>query len=201
MILKDFIGEYSDNNNNVINSEVKTTIDLNGSYNNITIKKTCGILVINLNVSGNNNKLFVGQNCTTTTRGIYINIFGNSELVIEGNTFINYECNFYCHNSIVVHKDSLFSWNIILNDEFGDIDIGEHTWIGQHATVLGDTKIGKGCILGAGTIVFKKDIPDRSVIGGSPAKILKSNMRWSRNIFARDFHDIDMYKNEEKDEV
>lgn len=52
------------------------------------------------------------------------------------------------------------------------VTIGSGTWIGTRVTILGGVKIGKGCIIGAGSVV-NKDIPDWSIVGGVPAKVIK----------------------------
>lgn len=51
------------------------------------------------------------------------------------------------------------------------VEIGEYTFIGTSCVILSGTKIGKGCIVGAGSIV-KGEYPDYSVIVGNPAKIV-----------------------------
>ena len=50
--------------------------------------------------------------------------------------------------------------------------IGDGTWIGASTTILDGVKIGKGCILGAGSLVTK-DILDYAVAIGSPARIVR----------------------------
>ena len=54
---------------------------------------------------------------------------------------------------------------------FTQICIGEDTWIGNGAIIMAN--IGKKCVIGAGSVVTK-DIPDYSIVGGNPAKIIKS---------------------------
>lgn len=52
--------------------------------------------------------------------------------------------------------------------------IGNDVWIGDGAMILpGCQKIGNGCIIGARAVVTK-DIPDYSVVGGNPAKIIRN---------------------------
>lgn len=53
------------------------------------------------------------------------------------------------------------------------IIIGKNCWIGSKVTILDGVTIGDGCILAAGTVVTKS-FPANSIIGGVPAKILKS---------------------------
>ncbi len=44
--------------------------------------------------------------------------------------------------------------------------------IGSNATILGGITIGEGALVGAGAVVTK-DVPDRSVVVGNPATILR----------------------------
>ncbi|MCQ2049472.1 MAG: acyltransferase [Candidatus Saccharibacteria bacterium] len=52
------------------------------------------------------------------------------------------------------------------------ISIGDDTWIGTKASIIGNVKIGKHCIIGANSVV-SKDIPDYCVAAGIPAKVIK----------------------------
>lgn len=52
--------------------------------------------------------------------------------------------------------------------------IGDNTLIGMGATVLDDAKIGKCCIVAAGSVVLEhKSYPDFSLIAGVPAKVIR----------------------------
>lgn len=51
--------------------------------------------------------------------------------------------------------------------------IGENCFIGVNSIIMPGCKIGNNCIVGAGSVVTK-DIPDNSVCGGNPAKVLMS---------------------------
>jgi acetyltransferase-like isoleucine patch superfamily enzyme len=55
------------------------------------------------------------------------------------------------------------------------IKIGNNCWIGSKVTILDGVKIGDGCIIAAGAVVTKS-FPANSVIGGLPAKLLKSRI-------------------------
>lgn len=56
-----------------------------------------------------------------------------------------------------------------------DVVIGAGCWIGARVTILGGVKIGKGCVIGACSLV-KNDIPDWSVAVGIPAKIISKRI-------------------------
>ena len=58
-----------------------------------------------------------------------------------------------------------------IGDEDNDIIIEEDVWIGAGCILLPHCKIGRGCIVGAGSIVTKS-IPPYSVALGCPAKVV-----------------------------
>ena len=45
--------------------------------------------------------------------------------------------------------------------------------IGSHVAILPGKKVGNNCIIGTRTVV-SKDIPDNSVVGGNPVRIIGS---------------------------
>lgn len=53
------------------------------------------------------------------------------------------------------------------------ITIGDDVWIGANAVILPGVTIGKHVVVAAGAVVTK-DVPDNSIVGGVPAKILKN---------------------------
>jgi len=55
------------------------------------------------------------------------------------------------------------------------IVIGPNCWIGSKVTILDGVTIGEGCVIAAGSVVTKS-FPDHSVIGGVPAKVLRSRL-------------------------
>lgn len=65
----------------------------------------------------------------------------------------------------------------ILNDEFsldikskGPVVLEEDVWVGSNTVILSGVRIGRGSVIGAGTVVTK-DIPRYSIAFGSPAKV------------------------------
>lgn len=55
------------------------------------------------------------------------------------------------------------------------VTIGKNCWIGAKVTILDGTILGDGCIIAAGAVV-KGVFPANSIIGGVPAKILKTRI-------------------------
>jgi len=52
--------------------------------------------------------------------------------------------------------------------------IGDNSLIGIGSIILNNTKIGKNCLIGANTLIAEgKDIPDNSMVLGSPGKVVR----------------------------
>lgn len=54
------------------------------------------------------------------------------------------------------------------------IKIGRDCWIGAKTTILDGTVLGDGCVVAAGAVLNGKEYPKNSIIGGVPAKVIKS---------------------------
>jgi len=57
---------------------------------------------------------------------------------------------------------------------YGRIDLGINVWLGNSATLIGDVRIGYGCVIAAGAYVRNMDLPPMVMVAGSPAKIVKA---------------------------
>ena len=55
--------------------------------------------------------------------------------------------------------------------------ICDKVWIGARATILCGVTIGEGSVVAAGSVVAK-DVPAYCLVGGVPAKILKTDIEW-----------------------
>ena len=53
------------------------------------------------------------------------------------------------------------------------IVLGKNVWVGSNATILQGVTIGDNAVVGAGAVVTK-DVPANTVVGGVPAKFIKS---------------------------
>lgn len=57
----------------------------------------------------------------------------------------------------------------------GNCRLGAHTYVGIGATVIDGVQIGRHCVIGAGAVVTK-DLPDRVLAVGVPAKVVKEGI-------------------------
>lgn len=66
------------------------------------------------------------------------------------------------------------------NTTKGDVEIGDESWLGAGVIVLGGVRIGRGAVIGAGSVVTQ-DIPEYAIACGSPARVLKMRGELSRS--------------------
>jgi acetyltransferase-like isoleucine patch superfamily enzyme len=115
---------------------------------------------------------------------IYINY--GKHINIGKNVFINFDCTFLALGGITIEDDvligpkvSLITENHPLNPQERNglvgrpIHIKKNAWIGASATILPGVTIGKNAVIAAGAVV-SKDVPDNTVVGGIPAKFIKT---------------------------
>lgn len=61
--------------------------------------------------------------------------------------------------------------------------VGEGTWVGSGSILTAGCKIGKHCVVAAGSVVTKP-VPDYSMVAGNPAKLIKQynseTKKWER---------------------
>ncbi len=54
----------------------------------------------------------------------------------------------------------------------GDIVLEDDVWIGANAIILSGVHLGRGSVIGAGSVVTK-DVPSYAIVAGNPAKIIR----------------------------
>jgi len=81
----------------------------------------------------------------------------------------------------VMHIDAGFPLTIGRNCTIGHkvmlhgCTIGDNTLIGMGAIILNGAKIGRNCLIGAGALITEnKEIPDGSLVMGSPGKVVRA---------------------------
>ena len=104
---------------------------------------------------------------------------------IEGRVTINAGVSMQDQGGIYIGDGTLIGHHVVLATLNHDLDpakrgdlhpapihTGRNVWIGSNATILQGVTIGDGAVIAAGAVV-NKDVPENTVVGGVPAKIIK----------------------------
>jgi acetyltransferase-like isoleucine patch superfamily enzyme len=115
---------------------------------------------------------------------LYINYGKHTK--IGKNVFINFDCVLLDLGGITIEDNVLIAPKVSLLSEGhlasptdrqslvpGPLFIKKNAWIGTGATILPGVTIGENAIVAAGAVV-SKDVPANTVVGGVPAKIIKT---------------------------
>jgi acetyltransferase-like isoleucine patch superfamily enzyme len=109
----------------------------------------------------------IGNNCYI---GFYFSALAGADIEIEDNVLIASHVLISSENHSIDPESKIPYMDQPL--DCASVKIGEGTWIGEKAIILPGVKIGKKCVIGAGSIVTKS-IPDFSIAVGNPAKVIK----------------------------
>jgi len=111
------------------------------------------------------------------------------ELEFGENTFVGQGSVIVARGKIHVGRDCLIAEHVSIRDQdhcFGHglmtaragfttapITIGDNVWIGAKATITKGVSIGENSLVAAGAVVTR-DVPKNCLVGGIPAKIIRS---------------------------
>ncbi len=150
---------------------------------------------VHIKFFGSNAKIKLGRNIWVDTE---LNIIcGNNTKVQIGNSTSFVKTTLHSsYGEIDIGNDCMFSSGIfvrnhdnhfIFDAETGDrinysrkVKIKDHVWVGQNSILLAGFSIGNGAIIGAGSI-SSSIFPDKVVIAGSPARIIREGIIWHRD--------------------
>lgn len=111
--------------------------------------------------------------------------FGKNIRVSE-DVFINACCHFQDHGGIIIGSGSQIGHNVVfatLNHGLAPEDrkmtypapivLGKNVWVGSNATILQGVTIGDNAVVAAGAVV-NRNVAANTIVGGVPARVIKS---------------------------
>ena len=166
------------------------------------IKECLGLIRAKIFCVTAGNGVYIGKHCSlkgkhnitledSVTVRPYAQIWSGGTVRIGKGSEIGERCRISIANSLEIGKKVLFSPNVYITDcdhEYRNVDIpiidqgivqkgqkvsiGDGSYVGINAVIVGNVKIGKHCVIGANSVVTK-DVPDYCVAVGSPARVIK----------------------------
>lgn len=82
------------------------------------------------------------------------------------------------HERSRIGEDCIISQQVTIGGRAGHINpprVGNRVYVGAGAKLIGDIDIGDECVIGTNSVVMQ-NVPNRSVVAGIPARIIKSNI-------------------------
>lgn len=140
------------------------------------------------------NQVSIGKNCILE-ENVYFKYDGiwkdSKSIVICDDVFIGRGCEFNISEGIKIGKKAMIASGCYFIDHDHGISLSkpmnyqspnikpilieEEVWLGVNVIVLKGVKIGKGAVVGAGSLVLR-NIPENEIWGGVPASFIKKRI-------------------------
>ena len=180
-------------------SEVR--LDIIGDNNRIKIGPGCVLSNVYFRIRGSEHQIEFGANCRVS-RGAVL-WFEDREGVLRvgsGTTMVEVHIAVTESSKVIIGDDCMFANDIDIRtgdshtvidtqtserlNYAGDVVISRHVWIAPHTVVLKGVNIGENSIIATGAVVTKSCEPG-VIMGGNPAKAIKTGVSWKRERIAR----------------
>lgn len=104
--------------------------------------------------------------------GAYSHIGGGEMITIGENVIMGQHVSFHAENhnfdqvDVPIREQGVSRKGIVIEDD---------CWVGGNALFLDGSHVGRGCVVAAGAVV-RGEVPPYSVVGGVPARVLRSRL-------------------------
>lgn len=166
-------------------------------------------------IAGNNNTIEIGANSHIRSTMIVMTVPSDNRTLVIGKNFdfMGGRLDLTSDNNRgIIGDDCIFSSNITMTTEDGhpiydihskkllnkggSFTVGNHVWLGYNTTVCKDVEIASNVIIGACSVVTKSIKEENCIAAGSPAKIVKRNVDFSKLLISS----YEKQKNNKEDE-
>ena len=117
---------------------------------------------------------------------------GGDEIRVGRNVFVNQNCTFYDLGDLDISDDVMIGPNVSVITTGHPLEppqrraatigkpivIEKGVWIAAGAIIIGGVTVGEHSVVAAGSVVTK-DVHANSLVGGNPARVIRSNWRLS----------------------
>jgi len=113
--------------------------------------------------------------------GVRLHCLGGGRIAVGSGSYLNRGTRVTAGRSVRLGRECMVSWDVIITDavvpagtqtgglSFEPVVIGDRAWIASRVVILGGTRLGDGCVIGAGSVV-RGVYPAGTVITGAPAQ-------------------------------
>lgn len=112
---------------------------------------------------------------------------GGVDIRVGRNVFVNQNCTFYDLGGLDIADDVMIGPNVSIITSSHPIEpsqrrasviarpimIERNAWIAAGATIIGGVTVGENAVVAAGSVVTK-DVPPNTLVGGNPARVIRS---------------------------
>ena len=127
--------------------------------------------------NGNNSECYIGKNFSVTSHlGIFISPEDSLKVNIGDNCMFG-------KNVLIRATDGhtiIDTKTGAIKNKGADINIGNHVWISENASVLRGVTIADNCVIGTKSVVTRNCMMPNSIYAGAPAKLVSTDINWDR---------------------
>jgi acetyltransferase-like isoleucine patch superfamily enzyme len=112
---------------------------------------------------------------------------GGADTRVGRNVFVNQNCTFYDLGGLDIADDVMIGPNVSIITSGHPLEpaqrrasvvakpivIERNVWIAAGATIVGGVTVGENSVVAAGSVVTK-DVPPNTLVGGNPARVIRS---------------------------
>jgi acetyltransferase-like isoleucine patch superfamily enzyme len=176
-------------------------VDIIGDNNQIKIGSGSVLSNVHFRIRGSGHKIEFGENCRVSRGAVLWFEDRNGSLQVGARTtMVEVHIAVTERSKVTIGEDCMFANDIDIRtgdshsvvdtqtgerlNYAGDVVISRHVWVAPHTVILKGVNIGENSIIATGAVVTKACEPG-VIMGGNPAKVIKTGVSWKRERIAR----------------